>query len=74
MAIVNRTETRNFTAQSSINSNAVMYMNSSYNSESGQLTFGESIQNMTLYKANKAAVDADYDEWKAEIEAEVLGE
>lgn len=73
MAIVNKTESRNFSATSAIDDTPVMYMNANYN-ESGGLSFNESIQNMTLYKANMATVDADYEEWKAEVKAEVLGE
>ena len=73
MAIINKTESRNFAATSAINDTPVMYMNANY-SESGSLSFNESVQNMDLYKANMETVDADYDTWKAEVKAEVLGE
>ena len=73
MAITNRTESRNFSATSSINDKPVMYMTANY-TDSGNLSFNESIQDMTAYKANMATVDADYETWKAEVKNEVLGE
>lgn len=72
--LVNKNQTRNWSAVSAVNvsegkGDAVMYMNASYNGK--DLNFSKNIQNVELYKENKAAVDADYAEFEAEVESEV---
>lgn len=76
MALVNQNQTRNWNAISAVNvqddrGEVVMYMNASYNGR--EVNFGQNFQNMELYLANKATVDADYDTFKAGV-LEDIGE
>lgn len=67
MALVNQTETRNWSAISATNisggtAEPIMYMNAAYNGR--ELNFSKNIQNIELYKTNQEMVDADYDEFQ----------
>ena len=73
MAVTNKNESRNFNATSEINNVSVMYMNASYNTQSKELTFNQSIRDTDTYKANKAEVDGDYESWKDEVYTEIFG-
>lgn len=73
MAITNRTETRNFTASSTLNDATIMYMNATYNAASKELSYNRSIRDTDLYKANKETVDAEYDTWCDEIYTSIFG-
>ena len=76
MALVNQNKTSNWTAASAVNvqngtGEAVMYMNAAYD---GRIcNFGQNIQNMELYQANKATVDKDFEDFKAGV-LEDIGE
>lgn len=76
MALVNQTETRNWSAVSAVNvvgnqGDVVMYMNASYNGR--DLNFSKNIQNSELYKAHKKDVDKDYSDFEEMVENEVYG-
>ena len=73
MAITNKNESRNFNATSTIDDTVVMYMNGSYNTNSEELTFNQSIRNLSAYKEHKEEVDGDFESWKGEIEDAILG-
>ncbi len=70
--ITNQTETRNFSATSVINDQTAATFSAYYTSD-GRLNFATDIVNVPLYKANKAEVDKDEADWKAEVEEEVIG-
>lgn len=74
MAITNKSESRNFNATSEIDNVSVMYMNASYNTQSKELSFNQSIRDTDVYKKNKAEVDNDYETWKTEVYTEIFGE
>ena len=74
MAINNKNESRNFTANSTINDTTVMYMSASYNTANKDLSFNKSIRNTDLYRANKAEVDKDYEDWSDEVYTTIFGE
>ena len=72
--LVNQNQSRNWSAISAVNvsegrGDAVMSMNASYNG--GTVNFAENIQNMELYLANKATVDADYATFKENVWADI---
>lgn len=74
--LVNRNESRNWSAVSAVNvsessGDAVMYMNASYNGQ--DLNFSKNIQNMALYETNKETVDADYAQFEADVIASIAG-
>lgn len=71
MSIVNKVETRNYSAISKIDNTNVMSMNASYNTEIKTVNFNQTILNIATYEANKEAVDADYESWKADILASI---
>lgn len=74
MAITNKNESRNFNATSEINNVSVMYMNASYNTQSKELSFNQSIRDTDAYKKNRIEVDNDYEIWKTEVYTEIFGE
>ena len=68
--LVNKNESRNWSAVSAVNvsessGDAVMYMNASYNGT--DLNFSKNIQNMALYETNKETVDADYAQFEQDV-------
>ncbi len=67
MAVVNKVETRNYSAISKIDNVNVMSMNANYNTQNDTVNFSQTILNIATYEANKEAVDADYETWKADI-------
>lgn len=76
--LVNQNSSRNWNAVSAVNvdietkqGTPVMYMNASYNGR--EVTFGQNIQNMDLYQANKVTVDKDFEDFKAGV-LEDIGE
>lgn len=69
--LINKSESRNFTATSSVNDVAIMYMSANYNG--GNLGFNKNIQNLEAYKENRDEVDADYDTFQNEV-IEAIGE
>lgn len=71
MAITNRVEIRNYSAMSKIDDTNIMAMSANYNTETGSINFNQAILNIITYEANKEAVDADYETWKADILAEL---
>lgn len=71
MALSNKNKSINYSALSKIDDIVVLYMNGSYNSESGDLNFNQSIRNKALYLANKEIVDEDFETWKNEIVKEI---
>ena len=71
MAIVNKKENRNYSAMSRIDNTNVMAMGANYNNDSDTVNFSQTILNIATYEANKEAVDADYETWKADILAEL---
>lgn len=74
--LVNRNETRNWTAISAVEGSnnkwePVMYLNASYNGK--DLNVQKSIQNGELYQQNKALVDGDFSTFEADVTNEVYG-
>ena len=69
--LANKNKSINYNAVSKIDDIVVLYMNGSYNSESGDLNFNQSIRNKALYLSNKDIVDADFENWKNEIVEEI---
>ena len=51
-------ESHNFSANSEIEGNVVLYMSASVTGSN--INFSQNIQNLELYVANKETVDADY--------------
>ena len=73
--LVNKNETRNWSAVSAINisegsGEPVMYMNATFNGR--EINFTKNIQNYDLYMANKEVVDADYAQFEKEVEDSLL--
>lgn len=69
MALVNRNETRNFSAVSALvdgnSGTPIMYMNASYNGK--ELNFSKSIHDVALYKENQKMVDKEYSDFQTEV-------
>lgn len=75
--LVNRSETRNWTAISAVavegdKYEPVMYMNASYNDK--DFNIQKSIKSMTLYLQNKTLVDNDFKAFEEDVTREISGE
>lgn len=74
MALVNQSESRNFSAVSAVNisegtGTPVMFMNASYNGK--DVNFSKNIQNLALYRENQETVDADYEQFQNYVLADI---
>ena len=69
--LANKNKSMNFNAVSKIGPEIAMYMTCSYNSETDEMNFNQSIRNKELYLASKEEVDKDVEEWKNEVMEEI---
>ncbi len=69
--LTNKQKSISYNATSVIADTVVLYMNGSYNSESGDMSFNQSIRNKKLYLEYKEEVDKDFEDWKNEIVRDV---
>ena len=67
LMLTNKQKSISYSATSVIADTVVLYMNGSYNSESGDMTFNQAIRNKKLYLEYKDDVDKDFEDWKNEI-------
>lgn len=58
-------ESHNFSANSEIEGNVVLYMSASVTGSN--INFSQNIQNLELYVANKETVDADYADFQSYV-------
>lgn len=73
--IVNKAETRNFSAVSAINisdgqATPILYMNASVNSNK-EVNFSKNIRDFDLYKSNQEEADADWNEFQTYVISEI---
>ena len=77
--LVNLVKTTNYSGVSAVNvteegkGEPVMYMNGAIDQE-GNVTFGEQIRNIDLYKQHREEVDADYEAFKKQVIDDALEE
>lgn len=72
--LVNRNESRNWSAVSAVNvsegsGDPVMYMNAAFNGK--DLNFSKNIQNYELYKVYKDEADTDYETFEKDVYKEI---
>lgn len=73
--LANQTKTTSMTAVSALQTSetqaeAIVYMNASINAN-GEVSFGKSIRNVSLYNENKEMCDRDYEEFEKSVLASV---